>query len=75
MNASENGHKEIVNILVEQEGIDINAKDKVYFNDFLFQNNIWNFFKIFETALMYASSNGYSEIVKILEDKNVQSIK
>ena len=53
-------------ILVEQEGIDINAKNKVYFNYFIFQNNIWNFFKLFLTALMWASWNGHAEIVKIL---------
>ena len=40
MMASQNGHTEIVKILVEQEGIDITAKDIVYFNHFLFQNNI-----------------------------------
>ena len=40
MNASLNGHTEIVKILVEQEGIDINAKDNVYSNNFIFQNNI-----------------------------------
>ena len=38
--ASEYGYPEIVKILVEQEGIDINAKDNVYFNNFGFQNNI-----------------------------------
>ena len=55
MIASERGHTEIVKILVEQEGIDINAKNNVYFNNLRFQNNIWNFFKLFETALQYAS--------------------
>ena len=54
MKASENGHTEIVKIFVEQEGIDINAKNIVYFNNLLFQNNIWNFFKLFETALIWA---------------------
>ena len=38
--ASRDGHTEIVKILVEQEGIDINAKSKVYFNNLIFQNNI-----------------------------------
>ena len=40
MFASEKGHTEVVKILVEQEGIDINAKNWVYFNNLLFQNNI-----------------------------------
>ena len=31
MRASENGHTEIVKILLEQEGIDINAKDITLF--------------------------------------------
>ena len=56
MFASQNGHREIVKILIEQEGIDINAKNNfVYFNNLIFQNNIWNFFKLFKTALI--SSN------------------
>ena len=40
MCASFNGHAEIVKILVEQEGIDINAKNEVYFNNLIFQNDI-----------------------------------
>ena len=55
MNASENDNTEIVKILVEQEGIDINAKDDAYFNNLLFQNNIRKFFKLFQTVLMCAS--------------------
>ena len=31
----------------------------------MFQNHIWNFFKLLCTALMYASKNGHTEIVKI----------
>ena len=54
---SGNGNIEIVKILVEQEGIDINAKNKIYFNNLVFQNNIWNFFKLFWTVLMWASIN------------------
>ena len=65
--ASCHDHTEIVKILVEQEGININAKDKVYFNNFLFQNNIWSFFKLFWTALMMAFANGRTEIVEILK--------
>ena len=37
--ASRYGHIEIVKFLVEQEGIDINAKNTYYFNNFGFQNN------------------------------------
>ena len=58
--ASASGHTEIVKIFVEQEGIDINAKDEVYFNNLAFQNNIWNFFKLFRTALMIASEKGHT---------------
>ena len=67
--AVQKNFQEIVKILVEQEGIDINAKNKVYFNNFLFQNNIWNFIKLFETALIWASFNGHTEIVKILVEQ------
>ena len=66
MRASRLGHTEIVKILDEQEGIDINAKDKVYFNNLKFQNNIWSFFKFFETALMVVSIYGYAKIKKLL---------
>ena len=38
----------------------------VYFNNLVFQNNIRDFFKLFETALIWASQNGHTEIVKIL---------
>ena len=56
--AIEKGHTEVVKILVEQEGIDINAKDKneIYFNNFILQNNIWKFFKLFWTTIMFASN-------------------
>ena len=69
MIASGNGHTEIVKIIVKQEGIDINAKNNSYFNNLIFQNNIWNFFKLFWTALMWASFNGHIEIVKILVEQ------
>ena len=68
--ASENGKNEIVKILVKHKKIDINAKNKVYFNNLKFQDNIWSFFKLLYTALIFASFNGYSEIVKILKNKN-----
>ena len=53
-------------ILVEQEGIDINSRDKVCFIKFIFPNNIWNFFKLLWTALIFASENENIEILKIL---------
>ena len=39
---------------------------KDYFNNFGFQNNIWNLFKLFNTALISASINGNREIVELL---------
>ena len=57
---------ELMKLFLGKEGIEINANDDVYFNNFIFQNNIWNFFKLFETALMIASEKGHTEIVKIL---------
>ena len=69
MFASRKGHTEIVKILVEQEEIDINAKNNFYFNNFIFQNNIWNFFKLFKTVLIIASENDHIEIVKILVEQ------
>ena len=60
-------------ILVGQEGIDINAKDKVYFNNLTFQNNIWNFFKLFCTELMAASDKGHTKIVKMHKENSVRN--
>ena len=54
---------------IHAEGIDDSNKDKVYFNNLMFQNNIWNFFKLFRTALIYASEKGHTEIVKILVEQ------
>ena len=31
----------------------------------MFQNNIWNFFKLHKAAIMLASENGYTEIAKL----------
>ena len=36
---------------------------------FVVQNNIWSFFKLFMTALIIASENGYTEIAKILGEQ------
>ena len=69
MIASQRNKTEIVKILVEQEGIDINDKDYVYFNNMIFQNNIWKFFKLFRTASMRASENGRTEAVKIFVEQ------
>ena len=33
------------------------------------QNNIWKLFKLFRTALMWASMDGYVEVVKILVEQ------
>ena len=41
----------------------------IYFNYFIFQNNIWEFIKLLYTALMKAFDNGYTEIVKILVEQ------
>ena len=38
----------------------------VYQHVLVFQNYIWNFIKLFYTALMKASQNGYIEIVQVL---------
>ena len=35
----------------------------------MFENNIWNFFKLFNTVLIYASMKGYTEIVRILVEQ------
>ena len=69
-----NGHTEIVKILVEKEGIDINAKNNVYFKHLEIQKIIWSFIKLSKTALMNASEIGYREIVKILVEKRGNDI-
>ena len=56
-----------VKILVEQEAIDINAKTKFYFNNLVFKNNIWSFFKLFETALIIASKKATLKLLKFLK--------
>ena len=71
--ASDNGHTEIVKMLLEQEGIDINAKDIFFLIYFLiYQNNNWNFSKLLCTALMCASEQGHTEIVKLFHDKRIK---
>ena len=57
---------ELIKYILKQEEININAKNNVCFNNLIFQNNIWNFFKLFETVLMWASENGHAKNVKIL---------
>ena len=64
MFAYQNDHTDIVKILVAKEGININAKDKVYLNDLIFQNEIWNFFKLCMTAIFWATAKGSTEIMK-----------
>ena len=64
-----------VRMLVEQEGIDINDKDNIYFNNLIFQNNIWNFFKLFRTALIKASKFRHTEIVKMISSDSQQYFK
>ena len=39
---------------------------KICFYKFMFQNNIWRLFKLFKTALMLASEEGQTEIVKLI---------
>ena len=68
VSTSESGNFELAKFILKQQGIDINAKNKVYFNIFLFQNNIWNFFKLFETAFILASEKCRTETVKILQN-------
>ena len=41
MVASGKCHTEMVKIIVEQEVIDINVKNKVYFNNYELQNSIY----------------------------------
>ena len=61
MIASQSVHTEIVKILV--------AKDKVYLNELIFQNEIWNFFKLCMTAIIWATVKSSTEIVKILVEQ------
>ena len=58
----------MVKILAKQEGIDINAK-YFYFDNFLFQNHIWNFIKLFMTALILAIEKCHIEIMEILVEE------
>ena len=65
--ASENGHIEIVKLLLEQKGIDINiievyssdSKEELYLK-------IRNSYKLLRNALILASEKGETEIVKML---------
>ena len=60
-----------VKIIVEQEVIDINAKNKVYFKNYRLQNNICSFLKLLETALIKKSGKGSIEIIKTLKENNI----
>ena len=73
MKACQEGHAETVKLLLAQEGIDINAKNKiVYFNKLRFLYNTWNLLKLFQTAFMCAACKNSTEIVKsILEQEGV----
>ena len=39
---------------------------KIYFNNLIFQSNIWDLFKLLKTSIMKASENGHTDIVKLL---------
>ena len=41
----------------------------IYINYLILRNNIWNFFKLLQTALMYASDYGCTETVKMLVEQ------
>ena len=44
----------------------------VYLSRLIFSNNIWDLFKLFETALLFATYKGCNEIVKLLlEQKGI----
>ena len=43
---------------------------KIYFNNLKIQNYIWNLFKLFDTALIWASEKGNTEIVKMLVEQD-----
>ena len=51
--AAENGHSEVVKLLLEKEGIDLDSKDIEYG----------------QTPLSWAAENGHSEVVKLLLEK------
>ena len=56
MKASNNGHIEIVKMLLEQEGIDINSKDIQLFLS-MFILNIFYFITIFENSSIYTKQH------------------
>ena len=59
-----------VKVIVEQEVIDINAKNKIYFNNYGLQNKICSFHKLLATALIKELGKGSIEILKTLKDNN-----
>ena len=77
------GNREIVEILLEQENIDINAKgisNLTFFHDIEIFNDLWNSTPIFNwTALIWSAYEGHREIVELLLrqkdiDVNMKSI-
>ena len=64
------GNIEIVKLLLEQEGIEINSKD-IYslYLKFISLISIWNKFKLFFTAFLYACLNGHTEIASLLMEQ------
>ena len=66
MKLCSNGNVEILKLLLEQKGIDINAKNVVSLIYIIFQLDIWCLLLLFMTALMLAVKNFHIEIVKLL---------
>ena len=76
--AAQDGYKEIVELLIRHEGIDINIQDIldqktfiIFKSNFLHWieklNDLWNLTQTFhDTALIRAAQNGHEEIVELL---------
>ena len=48
----------------------------IYLNYFIFQNNTWKLFKLFNTAFILSSQKDHLEIVKLLlEQKGIDIMK
>ena len=80
MFACENGHIEIVRILLEQDGIDINLSDidffysKFGFINLMFQKDIRNFFIYNTTPLICACRSGQLAVVRLLIEQEAIDI-